>query len=76
MHRAYKDFNDSVHMFRHRLACSDLPGLLIIEGALAALQQIGSRLMPLSAHIGSAYAAVNFAGCVECVYIAQNQHEA
>ncbi len=76
VHRASLNIHYSVHMFRQRLACSDLPGLLTIEGALVICQQIGSGLMPLSVHVSSADTAVNFADYVACEYIAQDQHEA
>ena len=35
VHRAYMNIHYSVHMFRQRLACSNLPRLLIIEVALS-----------------------------------------
>ena len=51
MHPAFIDIHDFVRHFQTRLACSDLPDLLIIEGALAIHQRIGSALMPHSVHV-------------------------
>ena len=73
VHRAYMNIHYSVHMFRQRLACSDLPGLLISEGALVICHQIDSGHMPLSVHVNSADTAVDFADYVACVYMTQNQ---